>query len=190
MKNKLMILAAASVLAACGSTPEQPAQQEPASLSGLPSWVLNPYVEDGFASTQCVPFSGNMSIDRQLTLANARTDLAQQLEVKVAAMDETFRERTDVTGGVATGATFSSTSKQFTEQALYGTRPEKVDFVEINGTNNLCSMVTMGREKTLGLFENILDASARQVDPDTKAVLQQQFRGEQGQARLEAERNR
>ena len=145
------------------------------------------YREDGFASAQCVPYSGNMSIDRQLAIANARTDLAQQLETKVAALDKVFRERTDVSSGVSSGSTFSSVSKQLTQQTLIGTRPERVDFVEIDGNKNLCVLLTMGREKTLSLFDNMLDASQRSVQPDVREVLLQEFKGAEAQKDLNRE---
>ena len=87
MKKTLLGLGCAALLAACASSGPAPEQAQQSS-SELPVWVLNPYIEDGFASAQCVPYSGNMSIDRQLAVANARTDLAQQLETKVAALDK------------------------------------------------------------------------------------------------------
>lgn len=186
MKKTLLGLGCAALLAACASSGPAPEQAQQSS-SELPVWVLNPYIEDGFASAQCVPYSGNMSIDRQLAVANARTDLAQQLETKVAALDKVFRERTDVSSGVSSGSTFSSVSKQLAQQTLIGTRPERVDFVEIDGKKNLCVMLTMGREKTLSLFDNMLQASERQVQPDTREVLLQEFKGVEAQKDLNRE---
>ena len=186
MKKKLLVLGCAALLAACAST-EQAAQAPQQSGADLPVWVLNPYIEDGFASAQCVPYSGNMSIDRQLAVANARTDLAQQLETKVAVLDKVFRERTDVSSGVSSGSTFSSVSKQLTQQTLIGTRPERVDFVEIDGKKNLCVLLTMGREKTLSLFDNLLEASERNVQPSTREVLLQEFKGAEAQKDLNRE---
>lgn len=187
MKKKLFGLGCAILLAGCASSGGEQMASEQQSASGLPAWVLNPYIEDGFASAQCVPYSGNMSIDRQLAIANARTDLAQQLETKVAALDKVFRERTDVSSGVSSGSTFSSVSKQLTQQTLIGTRPERVDFVEIDGNKNLCVLLTMGREKTLSLFDNMLDASQRSVQPDVREVLLQEFKGAEAQKDLNRE---
>ena len=83
MKKKIIGVTCAALMTACAST-EQAAdtQQSQQGAGGLPQWVMNPYIDDGFASAQCVPYSSNMSIDRQLAVANARTDLAQQLETK------------------------------------------------------------------------------------------------------------
>ena len=188
MKKRIMGVTCAVFLAACAST-EQAAdnQQSQQGAGGLPQWVMNPYIDDGFASAQCVPYSSNMSIDRQLAVANARTDLAQQLETKVAVLDKVFRERTDVSSGVSSGSTFSSVAKQLTQQTLIGTRAERVEFVEIDGKKNLCVLVTMGRDKTLALFDNMLAASERQVQPDTREVLLQQFKGAQAQQELNEE---
>ncbi|MGB1455617.1 hypothetical protein [Spongiibacter marinus] len=188
MKKKIIGVTCAVLMTACAST-EQAAdtQQSQQGAGGLPQWVMNPYIDDGFASAQCVPYSNNMSIDRQLALANARTDLAQQLETKVAVLDKVFRERTDVSSGVSSGSTFSSVAKQLTQQTLIGTRAERVEFVEIDGKKNLCVLVTMGRDKTLALFDNMLAASERQVQPDTREVLLQQFKGAQAQQELNEE---
>ncbi|WP_027873197.1 LPP20 family lipoprotein [Spongiibacter marinus] len=188
MKKKIIGVTCAVLMTACAST-EQAAdtQQSQQGAGGLPQWVMNPYIDDGFASAQCVPYSSNMSIDRQLAVANARTDLAQQLETKVAVLDKVFRERTDVSSGVSSGSTFSSVAKQLTQQTLIGTRAERVEFVEIDGKKNLCVLVTMGRDKTLALFDNMLAASERQVQPDTREVLLQQFKGAQAQQELNKE---
>jgi len=126
MKKKIIGVTCAVLMTACAST-EQAAdtQQSQQGAGGLPQWVMNPYIDDGFASAQCVPYSSNMSIDRQLAVANARTDLAQQLETKVAVLDKVFRERTDVSSGVSSGSTFSSVAKQLTQQMLIGTRAER-----------------------------------------------------------------
>ncbi|WP_286839780.1 hypothetical protein [Spongiibacter sp.] len=188
MKKKIIGVTCAVLMTACAST-EQAAdtQQSQQGAGGLPQWVMNPYIDDGFASAQCVPYSSNMSIDRQLAVANARTDLAQQLETKVAVLDKVFRERTDVSSGVSSGSTFSSVAKQLTQQTLIGTRAERVEFVEIDGKKNLCVLVTMGRDKTLALFDNLLAASERQVQPDTREVLLQQFKGAQAQQELNEE---
>ena len=188
MKKKIIGVTCAVLMTACAST-EQAAdtQQSQQGAGGLPQWVMNPYIDDGFASAQCVPYSSNMSIDRQLAVANARTDLAQQLETKVAVLDKVFRERTDVSSGVSSGSTFSSVAKQLTQQTLIGTRAERVEFVEIDWKKNLCVLVTMGRDKTLALFDNMLAASERQVQPDTREVLLQQFKGAQAQQELNEE---
>ena len=188
MKKKIIGVTCAVLMTACAST-EQAAdtQQSQQGAGGLPQWVMNPYIDDGFASAQCVPYSSNMSIDRQLAVANARTDLDQQLETKVAVLDKVFRERTDVSSGVSSGSTFSSVAKQLTQQMLIGTRAERVEFVEIDGKKNLCVLVTMGRDKTLALFDNLLAASERQVQPDTREVLLQQFKGAQAQQELNEE---
>jgi len=188
MKTKIIGVTCAVLMTACASTERATdTQQSQQGAGGLPQWVMNPYIDDGFASAQCVPYSSNMSIDRQLAVANARTDLAQQLETKVAVLDKVFRERTDVSSGVSSGSTFSSVAKQLTQQTLIGTRAERVEFVEIDGKKNLCVLVTMGRDKTLALFDNMLAASERQVQPDTREVLLQQFKGAQAQQELNEE---
>ncbi|MBP9764485.1 MAG: hypothetical protein KBD03_04105, partial [Gammaproteobacteria bacterium] len=64
--------------------------------SGLPSWIMNPTASDveGIADVACVADSGNLTVDRQAAMANARVALAQQINAKVQAMAETYSRRT------------------------------------------------------------------------------------------------
>lgn len=126
------------------------------TASGVPSWVMNPMPSDpeGIADVSCVSDSGNLTVDRQAAVANARTALAQQVNMKVQAMAETYVNRTDAQGGTATGSQFEQVGRQISQQTLSGSRANKVDFVDINGKRQLCAVVELSL-KQKDLFDKI-----------------------------------
>ncbi|WP_028862471.1 LPP20 family lipoprotein [Psychromonas aquimarina] len=182
-KLNILSLSAIALLAACSSgTPE-----EETSVGAIPSWILNPQVEDGIAVSECVLFSGNMSIDKQQALANARTSLAQRIETRVSAMDKTYRDKIEVASGVESGSTFSSVSKQVTQQTLTGTNPIKTDVVKIADKDNLCVLVAVGQDSTKDIFESLINAAKRPMSAQQKDVLYQEFKAQRAEQQLDAE---
>ena len=185
MNNRLKIagvLTLSAILAACGSTPEKKDLN-----ADVPEWILNPVIEDGIAASTCVPASGDMSIDSAQATAQGRADLAQQISTRVKAMDKTFQERVDVDGKIASGKTFSSVSKQLSNQILVGARPTKRAYAEFNGKTNFCVLTTMGSSSTKELFDKILNESERDISIDQEKVLYQEFKAQKAQEELEAE---
>ena len=185
--NKLTKLSTAIAISvaitACGSTPETPDELN----ANIPEWVLNPIVEDGIAAAACVSSSGSMTTDRAQATALSRVDLAQQIGTKVQALDKTYQERVDVDGQAQVGSTFTSVSKQLTEQSLTGARVIKTSYANFDGKNQLCVMTALGSSSTKELFENILKDSQRPVTVDQEKVLYQEFKAYKAQEELDAE---
>ena len=185
MKNLLKLtttLTLTAILAACSSTPTSEDLN-----SDIPDWVMNPIVEDSFSAAACVPSSGHMSIDRANATALSRVDLAQQINIKVQALDKTYQERVNVDKGSQVGSTFSSVSKQLADQSLIGSRVIKTAYANFDGKNQLCVLSSLGSEETKGLFENLLKESERSVTPDQERVLYQEFKAYKAQQDLDAE---
>jgi hypothetical protein len=182
MSLKLLSLSSIVFLAACSST-----SVETTSVGDIPSWVLNPQVEEGIAVSECVLFSGNMSIDKQQALANARTSLAQRIETRVSAMDKSYRDKVEVASGVESGSTFSSVSKQVTQQTLVGTTPVKTDITKIAGKDNLCVLVAIGQESTKDIFEQLVTEADRPMNASQKDVLYAEFKAQRAEDQLDLE---
>ncbi|AGH82060.1 hypothetical protein PCNPT3_10610 [Psychromonas sp. CNPT3] len=182
LKYKLIGLSTLFLLSACASDPAQET-----SVGDIPSWILNPQVEEGIAVAECVLFSGNMSIDKQQVLAIARTSLAQRIETRVSAMDKIYREKIEVKTGVQSGSTFSSVSKLITEQVLVGTTPLKMDITKIAGKDNLCVLMAMGQESTKALFESLVTKADRPMSADQEDVLYQEFKAQRANDELNLE---
>ncbi len=177
------VIAISAALAACGSTPETPDELN----ANIPEWVLNPIVEDGIAAAACVSSSGSMTTDRAQATALSRVDLAQQIGTKVQALDKTYQERIDVGGQAQVGSTFTSVSKQLTEQSLTGARVIKTSYANFDGKNQLCVMTALGSSSTKELFANILKDSERPVTMDQEKVLYQEFKAYKAQEELDKE---
>jgi hypothetical protein len=182
MRNWLIrgtvVAVAAAVLAGCGG-------KAPKNKLGVPQWVLNPTVENGIAATDCVGWTGNMSIDRKQAIANARAAIAQQIQVKVQAMDKTYQSKTTADGETTTGSTFESVSKQITQQNLNGAMPRKVDLVKIDGKKNLCAMVAFSPKATEELFKDIVEASGKNLNPQSEKALYQEFKAHKAQEEMQ-----
>ncbi|MBU2916725.1 MAG: hypothetical protein ACJAZB_001557 [Psychrosphaera sp.] len=185
--NKLTKLSTAIAISvaitACGSTPETPDELN----ANIPEWVLNPVVEDGIAAAACVSSSGSMTTDKAQATALSRVDLAQQIGTKVKALDKTYQERVDVAGQAQVGSTFTSVSKQLTEQSLTGSRVIKTSYANFDGKNQLCVLTALGSSSTKELFDNILKQSERPVTIDQEKVLYQEFKAYKAQEELDAE---
>ena len=178
------VIAISAALAACGSTPPKTPNELNANI---PEWVLNPIVEDGIAAASCVSSSGSMTTDRAQATALSRVDLAQQIGTRVQSLDKTYQERVDVGSDAQVGSTFTSVSKQLTEQSLTGARVIKTSYANFDGKNQLCVMTALGSSSTKELFENILKDSQRPVTVDQEKVLYQEFKAYKAQEELEAE---
>lgn len=193
MKLKILTtLAAASLLSACATqeaASPAPAPAPPATASHqLPSWVLNPVVEDGFADTQCVSATADMNILKNKAVALARAEIAKQIDVSVKAMDKTYQNLTDTAQGSSSGSTFESVSKQVTQTNLSGSRAVKVEYLDFpDNTLKLCAMVTLSPALTKTLFDNLVTESSRDISPTNEAVLYQQFLAKKAQDEMDFE---
>ena len=182
LKLNMLSLSALFLLAACSSS-----EVEQTSVGEIPSWILNPEVSDGIAVSECVLFSGNISIDKQQALAIARTSLAQRIETRVSAMDRIYRDKIETASDGESGSTFSSVSKQLTQQTLTGTTSLRTDIVSLAGRDNLCVLLGVGQEETKEIFDELLSRSERQVSAGQKDILYQEFKAQRAGEQLDAE---
>ncbi len=189
MKICKLILATATiaVLAGCNSSPKE---NNVESVSSLPNWILNPSAPDGIAATDCVKYSGNISIDKKMATANGRLALAQQIDTRVEGLEKTYSNRTDSNEEITVGSTFTSVSKQLTKQKLQGSRVVRSDVVTIAGNPHYCVLVTMEPSATKELFDEILAQSNRSVNPADEKFLYQEFKAAQAEKDLKEEISR
>ncbi|OHU87862.1 MULTISPECIES: LPP20 family lipoprotein [Pseudoalteromonas] len=186
MKIKPMIttLVLAGMLTACSSTKNDSASS---SRVNIPDWVLNPVVENGIAAADCIKYSGNISVDQKMAVANARLALAQQIEVRIEGLDKTFANRTDANDAMTVGSTFSSVSKQLTKQTLNGSRVVKADVVDISGKDYFCALTTLSPELTKTLFKDLIKSAKPSIDPRDEQFLYQEFKAFKAEQDLEKE---
>ena len=171
MRTAIVAVFAAAGLAGCASQP--------------PDWIINPKAEGGFAATECVKDSGNLSLDRQVAVAKARAEIAKQFELRVAAMDKTYARMTEETNapagadkpsasrGVQTA--FESVSKQIAEQTLSGLTPARVEYVDLNSERNLCAMIAVDRSAARTAYDKVVGAAGAKLTPEANEALYKDY---------------
>lgn len=201
MKKTLLTLSLAGLLAACSSQPQQTTAQQQAQQQAqtnqavqrvtgdvsdnVPSWVFNPRSDKGLAASACVDWSGNMAVDKPQSIAAARADLTQQIQIKASVLDKLYNRKLQAEGGSSVGATFEQVSKQVASETLVGSIPEEMAMARIDGKKYLCTMMVL--DETKETFEALVDASKRTIDPQSKAALYEEFRAQKAMKELEAE---
>lgn len=140
-----------------------------------PDWVLNPPAGDP-VGTDCVPSSGSLGIDRQQVTAKARLALAQQIEVKIEAMDETYESRVREGKADKLVSTFKSASKQTVSVSLQGARLVRSELVKNRDGRFLCAMVALDKAAAEKLPGDIIRTAGMKGDEDTEAMLLTRFR--------------
>lgn len=183
MKKEIVVAISVAVLAAGCASKEEPKQD----IAGVPNWVTSPSYKDGIAATECVPASSSFSLDRKEAVANARQGLAQQLNLKVKAMDKTYQRRTRADDEASTGSTFESVSRQVTQTNLNGSRVVKTGYVKLGGTKNMCVMVAFGDSKMKKIFDDLIEASGREVGPQDEDILYQEFKAKKAGEEMDQE---
>lgn len=169
----------------------EPAPAQPVRPQ-LPMWVMAPetQVDDGaFASTECVVASDDFGMDKAEATANARAELSKQVEIRVKAMDKTYKERVKLPGKKVSSSNFESVSKQLSEQSLRGSRVVKLDYVMVNDRNQLCVMVELSPKKALALFKEAIDdakVGGTEISTRDEDVLYQEFKAKRAIDELEA----
>ena len=173
MRFAAVFAVTAAGLAACASQP--------------PDWIMRPVAEGGWAATECVKDSGNLSLDRQIAVAKARAEIAKQVELRVAAMDKTYTRLTEeanqnvanaqpTTGeSRAFQSAFESVSKQIAEQTLGGLTPTRVEYVELNDQRNLCAMIAVDRSAARSVYDQVVQASGQKLAPAASEALYKDF---------------
>ncbi|MDY0132001.1 MAG: hypothetical protein RBR53_04960 [Desulforegulaceae bacterium] len=177
----LVLFAGAFFLSSCGGK-----KVEKAGIN-LPDWVINPTIEGGIASTECVVYTGDISLDKAEATALGRADIAKQIDIKVKAMDKTYQSKVRTKDGVSAGGVFESVSKQIAQQQLKGARAIKMDLIEIDGKKQWCVMVALDPTLTERLFKEIVKESAVNLDPQDESVLYQEFKAYKAGQELDAE---
>ncbi|MDO6610738.1 LPP20 family lipoprotein [Shewanella sp. 2_MG-2023] len=174
MMNKfIFIIGLITFLCACNST----AQTESMPLDSndsIPSWVLMPTSETGLASSSCVLWGGNMSAARGQAIANARADLATQIQIRAKVMDQTKNSQIQQGLEVQTQSSFYGVSNQVAEQSLTGAKTKEIAFARLDNQKQLCALVEM--ENTEALFEKLLTAAGATIDPSSREAMYIDFR--------------
>ena len=178
----LVGFAVAALVAGCTSTTGN-------KTGDFPDWVMAPGKQAGegaLADTECVRDNASMSMLKSKAIALARANIAQQIQIKVQAMDKTYQAMTESDETSGSGSTFESVSKQVTDQMLRGAIPDRMEYISSpNEGRQLCVMVVLSPEKNKQVFNSLLQSSDRQLTPENEALLYQEYRAQRAQEELE-----
>ncbi len=117
----------AAVITGCGEQPK-PKQEEPdfrCKQEGVlaPKWTCTPFVDGAIAEVGTAPkTAAGVGFQRRVALANARSNLAQQIETLVKDKVETFTRSTGIGAGEAVDSVATAVSKQVAKVTLKGSK--------------------------------------------------------------------
>ncbi|KFZ39047.1 hypothetical protein HR45_01220 [Shewanella mangrovi] len=184
MKKLAVLVGAISILAGCQSTTEP--QSTPLEKNdAVPSWVLSPVQEDGLASSSCVAWGGNMAAARAAAIANAKADLALQIETRAKVMDKTINQQQQQNLDVSSSSSFTQVSKQVAQQSLIGAIPQAVAFARIDNQKQLCAFVVLKNSKMI--FDKLIAEAKLPLNPQSETMLFKQFQEQKTVEELEAQ---
>lgn len=179
----LLIIALASVLITAGCTKKAKKIDNEAlekEYENAPEWVLTSHSGDGLSAVGNAKIGkGGIQFARTEALANARSELARQISVKVKGLVSNFAQQT----GVDTGQTLDSFSKQVsklvTDETIAGSRQEDM---WISPSSDLFVLVVME-------VKNVKDAIKREVTSSYQQdnARWQQFKAKDGDRELDEE---
>ncbi|HZF69756.1 LPP20 family lipoprotein [Sulfuricurvum sp.] len=169
-------------LTGCSSKGE-PISQAPKEIKNefadAPKWVLTQDNEKGISS------SGSAKIGKAGTQfaiteaeANARDQMARQMQVKVASMIKNFTQQTGVGNSQTVDKVVSSVSKQVTQQELIGVQRKDM---WISPSGELWVLMSMSEQNTQAV-KNAIKSSFNNDD-----ALHQQMIAKQAQDELDKE---
>lgn len=141
--------------------------------SEIPDWVLNPKSADGsLVAAGCADWTGSLSLDRKIALAKARSDLAQQIKIKIQGVDKIYAKKEN---NQAAQNVFESVSEQITDSTLQNVKVEKVETLTIDKKKQLCTLVKIDKQQSKTMFRSIVKASALAINADEEEKLYNQF---------------
>jgi len=117
----------AALIAGCGEQP-QPKQQEADFRCKqenvlAPKWTCTPFVDGAIAEVGVAPkTAAGAGFQRRVALANARSNLAQQIQTLVKDKVETFTRSTGIGEGEAVDSVATAVSKQVAKVTLQGSK--------------------------------------------------------------------
>jgi hypothetical protein len=124
---------------------------------------MNPTAESGIAAADCTPYSGDVGIDRQQVSANARTLIAQQIEVKLKAVDKVYLKKVSEGKAVAITKTFESVSEQVSEQTLRGAKVSRMEKYKGAEGEQVCALVVVPSEQARQAFDRAVQLTGAEI---------------------------
>ncbi|OQY10829.1 MAG: hypothetical protein B6I28_00115 [Fusobacteriia bacterium 4572_132] len=171
-----------STLGGCGSAPVQQNVVQEQPQSQYPSWVMNPAVEDGIAAVGSAKMgAAGLSFARTEAMANARDELARQLEIKVNNMFKSYTSSVGVGGQDGVDKVATNVSKQVASKVL--TNSKQID-MWISPEKEVYILVAIKKEDTVAPIKETVNSTMQ-----NDKALWQEFKSQKAQDELDASVN-
>ncbi len=179
MKNKMIAagaLISLAALAGCATAPSTTASSG-VSASGLPGWYLNPVpVAGGFAAAECVDDNASLSMLKAKATSLARAEIAAQMDLGVARMENSLREMSETDGATAVNEEFKQNARQVVSRELRASQLKMVDyFTDSRGQRLLCVFVEVDPTIAKTIYDQIVTETRRNLSPQSDTVLYREF---------------
>jgi hypothetical protein len=132
---------------------------------------MSPTVDNGIAATDCVLFSGNMSLDSKVAAANARTALALQIESSIDTLSDSTETRSMVDNNITVSSEFSNQTKQSSKLIVNSSVIKQVQVVAFNNKDYLCAMAVIDKSQTEQLVDILAAQSHVEIDETGRAKI-------------------
>ncbi|WP_026972842.1 hypothetical protein [Aliagarivorans marinus] len=184
--TKPSVIMLSLLLGACAS--QQNARYgEVETQAQLPPWVLTPSAANGLAASDCIVSSGDFGIDRNHAIAQARSSLAQSIEMKADVLEKTYQKSQNAAGISTTGTSFEQIARNVTSVTLSNTQVEQLAMVKIEDVSHVCALVTLPANQRDSLFDDIVSQSGRELDPTDQKSLYREFTTQKTTEQLETQ---
>lgn len=179
MKKIILLVAVfALMLAGCGKEETNKQLADPCFV-GAPAWVLNPQVEGALAAVGSAKKSAaGMQFTRDAAMANARSEIAKMIEVKVNTMMKDFTQVTGVGSAETVDKVTSSVSKQVASQSLQGSSQKDI---WMSPCGELYVLVVLNPKQVADMTKQSVATSFK-----NDQALWQQFQAKKAQDELDA----
>lgn len=171
-----------STLGGCGSASVQQNAVQEQPQSQYPNWVMDPTVEDGIAAVGSAKMgAAGLSFARTEALANARDELARQLEIKVNNMFKSYTNSVGVGGQDGVDKVATNVSKQVASKVL--TNSKQID-MWISPEKEVYILAAIKKEDTVAPIKETVNSTMQ-----NDKALWQEFKSQKAQDELDSSIN-
>jgi len=149
MKKLLCTILASFLITACGSSPDT------AQKLNIPKWAVD---QPDLCGLGIQKFRGNLSTDRTIANAKARSDLSRQIETKVKSMIKAYAATGEAQGEDFTEETSKLAVVNLSKTTINGAVPKKFDMMD----NNIYSLVCLNPGVLTDAISNMKQLSSAQ----------------------------